>query len=74
MRGIPHIKSLRTLVVPLLRSGCHNRSFWILNAVEPHVTYPNLYLALSAWTKKQLLNSAIQQPYQGKFIIENRVL
>ena len=48
MHGTTALKVLQDLVVHSLHSGCYNRSFWTLNTVEPHLTYPNLYLSAMA--------------------------
>ena len=42
MRGTTAFKVPQDLVEPSLCSGCYSQSFWTLNEVEPHVTYPNL--------------------------------
>ena len=44
MRGTTAFKVLQDLVAPLLRSGRYSQSFCTLNVVEPHATYPNLYV------------------------------
>ena len=43
MHGTTAFKIPQDLVVPSLRSGRYSRSFWF-KVVEPHVTYPNLYV------------------------------
>ena len=36
--------AFKDLVAPSLRSGRYSQSFYTLTTVEPHTTYPNLYL------------------------------
>ena len=43
-RGTTTFKVPQDLVEPSLHSGRYIQFFWTLNVVEPHVTYPNLYL------------------------------
>ena len=54
LRDLPCLETLRPLVAPSLRSGCHSPGpSGFLNTVDPSVSVPNYYLVGSVVVSNQ---------------------